>query len=46
MKSAVLLALLLAGCPSEPSGNPGTLWLGPYQSETRVELVDHEPDPY
>ena len=46
MKPRVLLAIVLAGCPSEPSGNPDTLWLAPYQSETRVELIDHEPDPF
>jgi hypothetical protein len=40
------LAALATGCPSSPSGNASVLWLAPYMSETRVQLVDAEPEPY
>jgi hypothetical protein len=43
MKRALLL--LLAGCPG-PDANPAVLWLAPDMSETRVKLVDSEPNPY
>jgi hypothetical protein len=45
----LLLGLLvLPGCPSpNPSdGNPKVLWLAPDMAETRVKLVDSEPDPF
>ena len=42
----LLLGQLLSGCPSDPSGNPNVLWLAPDMAETRVKLVDHEPDPF
>jgi hypothetical protein len=48
MKHAVMfmpLAAMLAGCPSSDS-NPAVLWLAPDQAETRVKLVDSEPNPY
>jgi hypothetical protein len=41
----VILAALLAGCPSDP-GNPETLWLALDGSELKVKLIDHEPTPY
>jgi hypothetical protein len=44
MKHVVLLAVL-TGCPG-PDHNPPQLWLAPDQAETRVKLIDHEPDPY
>ncbi len=39
-----LLLGLLPGCPSD--GNPKSLWLAPDMAETRVKLIDHEPDPF
>ena len=48
MKSPIwtplLLGLLMPGCPSD--GNPHKVWLAPDQMETRVKLIDHEPDPF
>ncbi len=43
MKKLLLLPFL-AACPSD--GNPRTLWLAPDMAETRVKLIDHEPDPF
>jgi hypothetical protein len=44
---APLAVVALAACPSNPpSGNPDVLWLAPFMSETRVQLVDSEPPPY
>jgi|SwirhirootsSR2_FD_contig_81_2291052_length_309_multi_2_in_0_out_0_1 hypothetical protein len=41
----LLLGLLvLPACPS--NGNPKVLWLAPDMAETRVKLVDSEPDPF
>ena len=40
-----LVALLLAGCPSEDT-NPKTLWLAPDGSELELQLIDHEPPPF
>jgi len=42
---AIVLVGLCAGCSSAPA-NPETLWLAPGQTETEVELVDHEPSPF
>jgi hypothetical protein len=44
MKTATLLLVVLAGCPS--GSNPSVLWLAPDQAETRVKLVESEPNPY
>ena len=44
MKRALLL-LLVSGCPG-PDHNPVNLYLAPKDSETHVELVDHEPPPF
>lgn len=41
----LVLATLLAGCPSDPS-NPETLWLALDGSETKTKLIDHEPIPF
>ncbi len=47
MKHApIALVVLLAGCPSDPTGNPSVLWLAPYMAETAVQLIDHEPPPF
>ena len=46
MKKRALALLVLAGCPSDPNGNPSTLWLAPDQNETHVKLIDHEPPPF
>jgi hypothetical protein len=40
-----LAAPLLAACPSDPK-NPPTLWLALQGSETDVQLVDQEPEPF
>ena len=42
------LALLatVAGCPESSHDNPAVLWLAPFMSETRVQLVESEPSPY
>jgi hypothetical protein len=47
MRNVARLGLLagLAGCPG-PDGNPHQLWLAPDMAETRVKLIDHEPDPF
>lgn len=42
----LLLGLVLPACPSDPTGNPRVLWLAPDMVETRVKLVDQEPDPF
>jgi hypothetical protein len=43
----LLLGLLvLPGCPSPSDGNPKVLWLAPDMAETRVKLVDAEPEPF
>jgi hypothetical protein len=44
----LLLGLLaLPGCPSSGGdGNPKVLWLASDMVETRVKLVDVEPDPF
>jgi hypothetical protein len=46
----LLLGLLvLPGCPSSPSSgnsNPKELWLATDMVETRVKLVDAEPEPF
>ena len=34
-----------AGCPG-PAENPARLWLAPDMMETRVKLIDHEPNPF
>ena len=44
--AALPFAFLLAGCPSDPSGNPSVLWLALDGRETEVRLVEDEPDPY
>ena len=47
MKHAPLaLVVVLAGCPSDPSGNPSVLWLAPDMAETAVKLQASEPPPY
>jgi hypothetical protein len=46
MKKALVLLVLLAGCPSDDDSNPSTLWLAPDQNETHVKLIDHEPPPF
>ncbi|HEY1557988.1 MAG TPA: hypothetical protein VGF94_24330 [Kofleriaceae bacterium] len=46
MKIAPAALLLLAACPSDPAGNPRTLWLAPDMAETAVKLVAKEPPPY
>jgi len=42
----VLLAPLLAACPSDPKHNPPRLWLALDGSEINIQLIDHEPDPF
>lgn len=39
------LVSLATGCP-DSNQNPRVLWLAPDGSETRVHLVDQEPDPF
>ena len=46
MKKHVALVALLAGCPSDPPGNPDVLWLIPRNGEQNVALGPNEPDPY
>jgi hypothetical protein len=41
-----LLLGVLAGCPSSGGSNPRQLWLANDMVETRVKLVDVEPDPF
>jgi hypothetical protein len=44
MKRVVPLCLVaMTGCTDH---NPHQLWLAPDQAETRVKLIDHEPDPF
>jgi hypothetical protein len=43
----VALLGVFAACPDNaPKGNAPILWLAPYMSETRVQLVDSEPPAY
>jgi hypothetical protein len=43
----LLLGLLaLPGCPSSGESNPPQLWLANDMVETRVKLVDVEPEPF
>jgi hypothetical protein len=44
----LLLGLLaLPGCPGDDHpGNPRVLWLAPDMVETRVKLIDSEPEPF
>ncbi len=37
---------LLAACPGDDGRNPDRLYLAPRGSETSVQLVDHEPEPF
>ena len=46
MKRLLPFAVLLAGCPNHPSGNPDVLWLAPNGSEVIIQLIDHEPPPW
>jgi len=53
MKSRAITPLLLGllaqtscGGGGGSSANPPALWLAPDQAETRVKLVDQEPDPF
>jgi len=54
MKPSAITPLLLGllvqvscgGGGGGTSSNPTTLWLAPDQAETRVKLVDHEPEPF
>jgi hypothetical protein len=46
MKAQSLWLLVLAGCPSDPSGNAPVLWLALDGRETEVKLAEEEPDPY
>lgn len=41
----LLLGLLAPACPSD-DGNPRQLWLANDMEETRVKLIDHEPEPF
>jgi hypothetical protein len=45
MRRVVVLALL-AGCSSDPTGNPAVLWLIPRNGELNVALGPDEPAPY
>jgi len=44
----LLLGLLVVSSCSGPGGgaNPQVLWLAPDMMETRVKLVDAEPEPF
>jgi hypothetical protein len=51
MKAISITPLLLgllgaAGCPSSGDSNPAQLWLANDRVETRVKLVEAEPDPF
>jgi hypothetical protein len=46
MKKLPIVLFALAGCPSDPAGNPPVLWLAPDMAETAVKLIDHEPNPF
>jgi hypothetical protein len=37
---------LVAACPGDDGGNPDRLYLALLNSETSVQLVDHEPEPF
>jgi hypothetical protein len=45
---ALLLPLVLAGCPDDDPGpkNPRQVWLALMGSETMVQLIPYEPDPF
>ena len=45
MKKLAMVAVL-AGCPSDPPGNPAVLWLQPTNGEQNVKLGGTEPNPY
>ena len=45
MKYVPLCLLALAACPGD-DGNPGRLWIAPDMRETKLHLVDKEPDPF
>ena len=45
MKKLALVSVL-AGCPSDPAGNPSVLWLIPRNGEQNVALGPDEPNPY
>ena len=42
----LLLGLLVPACPSSDGKNPSQLWLANDMVETKVKLIDHEPDPF
>ena len=42
---AALAVVSLTGCPDSHT-NGAVLWLAPDQAETRVKLVEDEPNPY
>lgn len=46
MRKPLALLVLLAGCPSDPTGNPSVLWLQPTNGEQNVKLGPDEPNPY
>jgi len=46
MTKPLALLVLLAGCPSDPAGNPSVLWLQPTNGEQNVKLGADEPNPY
>jgi hypothetical protein len=46
MRAIAPWLLVLAGCPSDPSGNDAVLWLAPDMRETAVKLQGNEPHPY
>jgi hypothetical protein len=42
-----ILALLVAGCPSQPAGpNPPQVWIGQNGGETMIKLIPVEPPPF
>ena len=43
--AAVALTLAVTGCPDDPK-NPERLWLALRGSETMVQLVPAEPEPF
>jgi len=46
VRAAPLLLLVLAGCPSDNEKNAETLWLAPDGAETRLRLIEKEPEPF
>jgi len=47
MKPIRILALLVAGCSSQPAGpNPPEVWIGENGGETMIRLVPVEPNPF